>query len=74
MSVRTVPYSHPDSAKLTVTAQLLSNVYLHREIREKVRESQLHPWSNGRCGRQGGAYGSRASHNLDGLFNFSSFR
>ncbi|MCD6187579.1 MAG: insulinase family protein [Desulfuromusa sp.] len=32
---RTVPYSHPDSAALTVLAKLLRAEFLHREIREK---------------------------------------
>jgi len=33
--VRTVPYTHPDTAKLQVLAKVLSSKYLHREIREK---------------------------------------
>jgi Zn-dependent M16 (insulinase) family peptidase len=32
---RAVPYSHPDSAALTVLSKLLRAEYLHREIREK---------------------------------------
>lgn len=32
---RTVPYAHPDGGALMVLAKLLSNGYLHREIREK---------------------------------------
>lgn len=30
-----IPWSHPDSAKLTVLAQLIAQNYLHREVREK---------------------------------------
>jgi Zn-dependent M16 (insulinase) family peptidase len=30
-----VPWTHPDSAKLTVLAQLIAQNYLHREVREK---------------------------------------
>lgn len=32
---RAVPYSHPDSAALTVLSKLLRSEFLHREIREK---------------------------------------
>ena len=31
----TVPFSHPDAPKLTLLAKVLSNNFLHREIREK---------------------------------------
>jgi len=31
----TVPFSHPDSACLLVASKLLTNGFLHREIREK---------------------------------------
>ncbi|XP_013406216.1 presequence protease, mitochondrial [Lingula anatina] len=34
-SVPTVPFNHPDFAKLQVLAKLMSSKYLHREIREK---------------------------------------
>jgi len=32
---QTVPYTHPDSAKLQLLSRILSSCYLHREIREK---------------------------------------
>jgi Zn-dependent M16 (insulinase) family peptidase len=35
MCLKTVPFAHPDSAPLTVLAEVLSARYLHREIREK---------------------------------------
>lgn len=33
--VRTVPYTHPDAARLQVLAKIMSAKFLHREIREK---------------------------------------
>jgi Zn-dependent M16 (insulinase) family peptidase len=35
MGLRTVPFIHADSPVLTVASQLLSTLFLHREIREK---------------------------------------
>lgn len=57
-ALRTVPYTDPAGASLTVLAQLLTHKHLHREIREK----------GGAYG--GGAY-SRA---LDGVFGFYAYR
>ena len=57
-SLLTVPYSHPDSAALSVLSKLLTTGFLHREIREK----------NGAYG--GGANFSA----LSGVFNFMSYR
>lgn len=37
-SVPTVPFDHPDRAKLTVLHKVLSSEFLHKAIREKVRE------------------------------------
>lgn len=57
-ALRGVPYTHPDGAKLQILSSLLTNHYLHREIREK----------NGAYG--GGArYGG-----LNGIFSFYSYR
>ncbi|KAI8092588.1 peptidase M16C associated-domain-containing protein [Halteromyces radiatus] len=57
-SLRGVPYTHIDSAKLQILCSLLTSRYLHREIREK----------NGAYG--GGAiYGA-----LTGLLTFYSYR
>ncbi|GAA5796196.1 hypothetical protein HPULCUR_001565 [Helicostylum pulchrum] len=56
--LRGVPYTHADGASLQVLSSLMTNHYLHREIREK----------NGAYG--GGArYGG-----LNGLFSFYSYR
>ncbi|CAO3587944.1 unnamed protein product [Absidia cylindrospora] len=57
-SLRGVPYTHADSAKLHVLSSLLTSHYLHREIREK----------NGAYGG-GAAYSS-----LTGLLTFYSYR
>ena len=57
-SLLTVPYSHSDSATLSVLSKLLTTGFLHREIREK----------NGAYG--GGASFSA----LSGVFNFMSYR
>ncbi|KAG0213433.1 Mitochondrial presequence protease [Mortierella sp. GBA30] len=56
--LRGVPYTHEDGAKLQILASLMSNLYLHREIREK----------NGAYG--GGAGYSPTG----GLFSFYSYR
>ncbi|KAI8373250.1 peptidase M16C associated-domain-containing protein [Blakeslea trispora] len=56
--LRGVPYTHPDGASLQVLSSLMTNHYLHREIREK----------NGAYG--GGARYS----GLGGLFSFYSYR
>ncbi|KAI8893026.1 peptidase M16C associated-domain-containing protein [Globomyces pollinis-pini] len=53
-----VPYSHPDSGPLRVLSSVLTNHYLHRELREKG-------------GAYGG--GSRYS-GLDGVFHFMTYR
>jgi len=55
---RAVPYSHPDSAALTVLAKLLRAEFLHREIREKG-------------GAYGGLAGYNAEA---GLFSLLSYR
>ncbi|KAI8083948.1 peptidase M16C associated-domain-containing protein [Gilbertella persicaria] len=56
--LRGVPYTHPDGASLQVLSSLMTNHFLHREIREK----------HGAYG--GGArYGG-----LNGLFSFYSYR
>ncbi|KAI8327793.1 peptidase M16C associated-domain-containing protein [Chlamydoabsidia padenii] len=57
-SLRGVPYTHPDSARLQVLASLMTSHYLHREIREK----------NGAYGG-GAVYGP-----LSGLMTFYSYR
>ncbi|SAL97302.1 hypothetical protein [Absidia glauca] len=57
-SLRGVPYTHPDSAKLQVLSSLVTSHYLHREIREK----------NGAYGG-GAVYGA-----LSGLLTFYSYR
>ena len=57
-SLLTVPYNHPDSPALAVLARLMTNGFLHREVREK----------NGAYG--GGANFS----SLTGVFNFMSYR
>lgn len=57
-AVATVPYEHPDSARLRILARLLSAKFLHAEIREK----------GGAYG--GGATSSPSS----GLFTFYSYR
>ncbi|KAF9431589.1 Mitochondrial presequence protease [Entomortierella beljakovae] len=56
--LRGVPYTHSDGPKLQILASLMSNLYLHREIREK----------NGAYG--GGAGYSPTG----GLFSFYSYR
>ncbi|KAF9978441.1 Mitochondrial presequence protease [Actinomortierella ambigua] len=56
--MRGVPYTHDDGAKLQVLASLMSNLYLHREIREKN-------------GAYGGGAGYAAT---TGLFSFYSYR
>ncbi|KAF9215778.1 Mitochondrial presequence protease [Podila verticillata] len=58
MCLRGVPYTHEDGAKLQILGSLMSNLYLHREIREK----------NGAYG--GGAGYSPTG----GLFSFYSYR
>ncbi|KAI7863857.1 peptidase M16C associated-domain-containing protein [Spinellus fusiger] len=55
---RGVPYTHPDGVKLQLLSSLMTNHYLHREIREKN-------------GAYGG--GARYSGN-NGLFSFYSYR
>ena len=55
---RAVPFSHPDSAPLTVLAKLLRAEFLHREIREK----------GGAYGGQAGYNGE------GGLFSMLSYR
>jgi presequence protease len=57
-AIRTVPYTHLESASLQVLAQLLTHRHLHHEIREK----------GGAYG--GGAY----SRGLGGVFGFYSYR
>jgi Zn-dependent M16 (insulinase) family peptidase len=56
--VRTVPYTHVDSPALAVAAQLMSSIFLHREIRE-------------RGGAYGGGCSLDA---LSGVFSFYSYR
>ncbi|KAG0245482.1 Mitochondrial presequence protease [Actinomortierella wolfii] len=56
--MRGVPYTHDDGAKLQVLASLMSNLYLHREIREK----------NGAYG------GGASYESTTGLFTFMSYR
>ncbi|KAL0090894.1 peptidase M16C associated-domain-containing protein [Phycomyces blakesleeanus] len=56
--IRGVPYTHPDGAKLQVLSSLMTNHYLHREIREK----------NGAYG------GGARYAGLNGLFSFYSYR
>lgn len=58
LSVRGVPYRHPDGPALQILASLLTNKFLHREIREK----------GGAYG--GGATFSATS----GVFSFYSYR
>ncbi|KAI8991000.1 peptidase M16C associated-domain-containing protein [Mycotypha africana] len=55
---RGVPYTHPDGASLQVLSSLMTNHYLHREIREK----------NGAYG------GGARYAGLNGLFSFYSYR
>jgi len=57
-AVRTVPYTHPNSAPLFLLAQALSTCYLHREIREKG----------------GAYGGGAAASPLGGTFSMSSYR
>lgn len=57
-SVKGVPYTHKDSAALQVLAKLISNKYLHKEIREK-----------GGAYGAGATYSSAG-----GLFDFYSYR
>ncbi|KAG0183072.1 Mitochondrial presequence protease [Apophysomyces sp. BC1021] len=56
--LRGVPYTHPDGAKLQVLSSLMTNHFLHREIREK----------NGAYG------GGARYAGLNGLFSFYSYR
>lgn len=56
--IQTVPYTHPDSAPLTVLARILSGGYAHTEIREKG----------------GAYGGMASHNPLSGLFNFVSYR
>ncbi|KAF9179031.1 Mitochondrial presequence protease [Haplosporangium sp. Z 11] len=56
--LRGVPYTHEDGAKLQILASLMSNLFLHREIREK----------NGAYGG-GAGYSSTG-----GVFSFYSYR
>ncbi|KAF3924682.1 hypothetical protein AA313_de0206013 [Arthrobotrys entomopaga] len=56
--LRTVPYTHPDSAALSVLGSMLTHKHLHHEIREKG-------------GAYGGGAGQRG---LSGLFSFYSYR
>ncbi|KAI9701384.1 MAG: Mitochondrial presequence protease [Bogoriella megaspora] len=58
LSMRTAPYTSPDSAPLAILAQLLTHRHLHHEIREK----------GGAYG--GGAY----SRGLGGVFGYYSYR
>lgn len=58
LALPTVPYTDPSSPTLAILAKLLTNKYLHREIREKGGAYS------------GGAY-SRA---LDGVFGFYAYR
>ncbi|KAI7908289.1 peptidase M16C associated-domain-containing protein [Cokeromyces recurvatus] len=55
---RGVPYTHPDGASLQMLSSLMTNHYLHREIREK----------NGAYG------GGASYAGLNGLFSFYSYR
>ncbi|CDH56054.1 mitochondrial presequence protease [Lichtheimia corymbifera JMRC:FSU:9682] len=57
-SMRGVPYTHADGAKLQILSSLMTNHYLHREIREK----------NGAYG------GGATYAGLGGLFSFYSYR
>ncbi|KAI9491991.1 peptidase M16C associated-domain-containing protein [Zychaea mexicana] len=57
-ALRGVPYTHPDGAKLQVLSSLMTNHYLHREIREK----------NGAYG------GGARYAGLNGLLSFYSYR
>jgi len=57
-SILTVPYDHPDSPSLSILAKLLTNGYLHREIREK----------NGAYG------GGSRFNSSTGVFTFFSYR
>ncbi|KAI7863451.1 peptidase M16C associated-domain-containing protein [Mucor mucedo] len=56
--IRGVPYTHADGASLQVLSSLMTNHYLHREIREK----------NGAYG------GGARYAGLNGLFSFYSYR
>ncbi|KAF9903247.1 Mitochondrial presequence protease [Linnemannia zychae] len=56
--LRGVPYTHEDGAKLQILASLMSNLYLHREIREKN-------------GAYGGGAGYAPT---GGVFSFYSYR
>ncbi|ORY02652.1 hypothetical protein K493DRAFT_405243 [Basidiobolus meristosporus CBS 931.73] len=56
--LKTVPYTHEDSAKLTILGNLMTHRYLHREIREKN-------------GAYGGGAGYAAN---TGIFSFFSYR
>jgi Zn-dependent M16 (insulinase) family peptidase len=56
--LRGVPYTHADGASLQVLSSLMTNHYLHREIREK----------NGAYG------GGARYAGLNGLFSFYSYR
>ncbi|EPS43103.1 hypothetical protein H072_2929 [Dactylellina haptotyla CBS 200.50] len=57
-ALRTVPYTHPDSAALSVLGNLLTHKHLHHEIREKG-------------GAYGGGAGQGG---LSGIFRFYSYR
>lgn len=57
-AMRGVPYTHADGAKLQILSSLMTNHYLHREIREK----------NGAYG------GGATYAGLGGLFSFYSYR
>lgn len=56
--LRGVPYTHADGASLQVLSSLMTNHYLHREIREK----------NGAYG------GGARYAGLNGIFSFYSYR
>ncbi|KAI7819328.1 peptidase M16C associated-domain-containing protein [Gamsiella multidivaricata] len=56
--LRGVPYTHEDGAKLQILASLMSNLYLHREIREK----------------NGAYSGGAGYSSTGGLFSFYSYR
>ncbi|KAF9315519.1 Mitochondrial presequence protease [Podila horticola] len=58
MCLRGVPYTHEDGAKLQILGSLMSNLYLHREIREK----------------NGAYAGGAGYSSTGGLFSFYSYR
>ncbi|KAF9114277.1 Mitochondrial presequence protease [Mortierella sp. AM989] len=56
--LRGVPYTHEDGPKLQILASLMSNLFLHREIREK----------------NGAYAGGAGYSSIGGLFSFYSYR